>query len=217
MEIDYHDFDFKSVLIKRYLNYDLSENEVRVLFVADELLSSDPGLLLTADSLAPFRHLTLDEIDLCLAHLREKKFLTRQQKGNSYFSTLVPFKERLLADFLKDNALRWENGQSASADNAFFDYVQKLQGSREISPVQRQYIARWLQDGVSQERIKEALEKSVRQSGISFPRADKTIRERQRSQGRNAIGTSTVNEKTGKKVDYSELFNNEDWTVDKDK
>ncbi len=217
MEINYQDFDFRSRLIKRYLNYDLSENDVMVLLVSDELLKSDSTLLLTADSLAPFRHLSSDEIDACLAKLRQKKIIVRENNSNSFCSSLVSFKKKIFDDFIKDTALRKENGPETAADNEFFDYVQRLQGSKEISPVQRQYIARWLQDGVSQNRIKEALEKSVRASGISFTQADKRIRERQRSQGRKTIGTSTVNEKTGKQIDYSELFNNEDWTIDSGK
>ena len=217
MEINYQDFDFKSRLIKRYLNYELSENDVMVILVSDELLKDEPNRLLTADSLAPFMHLSPDEIDACLARLMQKKVISMEKAGNSYCSSLVSFKKKLFDDFIKDTLLRQENGKVVKADNEFYDYVQHLQGSKEISSVQRQYLSRWLQDGVSQSRIKEALEKSLRPSGISFSSADKRIRERQRSQGRSTIGTSTVNEKTGKKVDYSDLFNNEDWTIDSGK
>ena len=66
MEINYQDFDFKSRLIKRYLNYELSENDVMVILVSDELLKDEPNRLLTADSLAPFMHLSPDEIDAVL-------------------------------------------------------------------------------------------------------------------------------------------------------
>ena len=87
-----------------------------------------------------------------------------------------------------------------------------------LSPIEKDTVTRWLQEGADEGMIKEACQKAMGKSGhISFKSADKFVLEMERSQGRKDIGVSTVNEETRKKEELRDLFNNADWTYHGDK
>ena len=74
MEINAYDMDWKSILVKKYRNYDLNEIDCMVLFVSDAILHVQPKTLITKEILSPYM-VEGDKIDDSLSHLMDKKFL----------------------------------------------------------------------------------------------------------------------------------------------
>ena len=71
MDINAYDLDWKSILIKKYRNYDLDEIDCMVLFVSDAVLHVEPKTLITKEILSPYM-VDGDRIDDSLSRLMEK-------------------------------------------------------------------------------------------------------------------------------------------------
>ncbi len=208
MEIDVRDIDWKELLIKKYRNYDLDEEEVMVLFVSDAILTLEPKTLITKDILSPYMK-DQDGIDEALSKLLSKKFLTVTNDGQNFFTSLDDFKKKLFLDSLKDLTLR--NSPSSQTSDSFYSDIESIV-NRTLTPLERDQVSAWLKSGADEGMIKEALQRSITKSGnVSFKTADKKILEMERSQSRNAIGASTVNECEKKNEELRDLFRNTDW------
>ncbi|MDD6241414.1 MAG: DnaD domain protein [Eubacteriales bacterium] len=208
MEIDVRDIDWKELLIKKYRNYDLDEEEVMVLFVSDAILTLEPKTLITKDILSPYMK-DQDGIDEALSKLLSKKFMTVTNDGQNFFTSLDDFKKKLFLDSLKDLTLR--NSPSSQTSDSFYSDIESIV-NRTLTPLERDQVSAWLKSGADEGMIKEALQRSITKSGnVSFKTADKKILEMERSQSRNAIGASTVNEGEKKNEELRDLFRNTDW------
>lgn len=208
MEIDVRDIDWKELLIKKYRNYDLDEEEVMVLFVSDAILALEPKTLITKDILSPYMK-DQDGIDEALSKLLSKKFMTVTNDGTNFFTSLDDFKKKLFLDCLKDLSLR--NSPSSRTSDGFYSDIESIV-SRTLTPLERDQVSAWLKSGADEGMIKEALQRSITKSGnVSFKSADKKILEMERSQSRNTIGASTVNEGEKKNEELRDLFRNTDW------
>ena len=69
MNISKLDFDWRSLLIKRYKNYGLNENDIAVIFCINEIIKEKKYLVL-ADDIEPLMTLKKEEID----NIYEEKF-----------------------------------------------------------------------------------------------------------------------------------------------
>jgi DNA replication protein DnaD len=208
MEIDVRDIDWKELLIKKYRNYDLDEEEVMVLFVSDAILTLEPKTLITKDILSPYMK-DQEGIDEALSKLLSKKFMTVTNDGQNFFTSLDDFKKKLFLDSLKDLTLR--NSPSSQTSDSFYSDIESIV-NRTLTPLERDQVSAWLKSGADEGMIKEALQRSITKSGnVSFKTADKKILEMERSQSRNAIGASTVNEGEKKNEELRDLFRNTDW------
>ena len=210
MEIDYHDLDWKNILIKKYRNYGLDEEEVMVLFVSNAVLEVEPKTLITKEVLAPYMKASY-QIDEALSHLLSKKFLTLVNEGGSFYTSLTPFKEKLFQDAIKDLNLR--GGSQERVSDNFFSDIESIV-SRSLSPLERDQVSAWLKGGADEGMIKEALKRSLTKSGnVSFKTADKLILEMERSKSRNELGASTVNEeeKKNEQQELRDLLTKTDW------
>lgn len=219
MTLNYSDIDWKTLLVKRYLSYDLSELNVMTLFVSDAVLSMQPKTLLTCDILSSYMAAGKNEIDQSLTALISKNYLVIHTEGASVYTSIEEFKERLYQDFVKDLILKGKDdrGPLNGVSPSLYTDIEEINGGT-LAPIERDYVARWLKDGADEPMIKEACRKNITKSGtISFKGADRQILEMERSQTRQDIGVSTVNEDTRKKEEYRDLFDTCDWTYHGDK
>ncbi|MFA6861022.1 MAG: DnaD domain protein [Bacilli bacterium] len=218
MNISRNDVDWKNILTKKYLSYDLNELDVMVLLVSDNVLIQEPKTLLTCDILTSYMKAGRDQIDQSLTKLISKKYLTVINVGTTIYSSLEEFKDRLFNDFVKDIVLKSKEGRDPNTvSTSLYASLEELQGTT-LSPIERDTVTRWLQEGADEGMIKEAAQKALMKSGhISFKMAERYILDMERSQTRKDIGASTVNEDTRRKEELRDLFNNSDWTYHGDK
>lgn len=217
MEINVTDLDWKSLLIKKYKNYDLNEIDCMVLFVSDAILHVEPNILITKEVLSPYM-VDNNNIDSSLSRLMEKGFLTIVNNGTQFYSSMDDFKKKLFDDAIKDLTLKSQNNYVSNVRyNSLYQDIEGI-ANRSLTPLERDQISSWLKSGADEGMIKEACTRSLTKSGnISFKSADRYILELQRSESRQSIGASTVNEETKRREELRDFFNNTDWTYHGDK
>jgi DNA replication protein DnaD len=217
MDITMNDMDWRSILIKKYKNYDLNEEDCMVLLVSDCILHIEEKTLITKEILSPYMS-NIDMIDASLSNLMTKKYMVIRNEGSSFYSSIDDFKKRLFEDAIKDLTLK--NSLPVNSDSStsgLYQDIEKIAG-RSLSALERDQVSSWLKSGAEPGMIKEALTRSLTKSGnVSFRNADKLILEMQRSESRKSIGASMVNEETRKREELRDLFANTDWTYHGDK
>lgn len=213
MNLNYQDFDWKNILIKRYPSYQLSELDVMVIFVSDNVLKLEENVFLTQDILSNYMTSSREDIDQSLSKLIKKKVLEviPQDKGMRF--SLEKFKETLYNDVVKDIALNERIGRnSVGLTGDLSQSVEDLIG-RVLSPTERDHISAWLKNGADEGMVKEAVSKSLSPNGyFSMKKADKLILELNRSKSIQDFGVSTIDEGTRKRQEISDLLKNTDWT-----
>lgn len=213
MNLNYQDFDWKNILIKRYPSYQLSELDVMVIFVSDNVLKLEENVFLTQDILSNYMTSSREDIDQSLSKLIKKKVLEviPQDKGMRF--SLEKFKETLYNDVVKDIALNERIGRnSIGLTGDLSQSVEDLIG-RVLSPTERDHISAWLKNGADEGMVKEAVSKSLSPNGyFSMKKADKLILELNRSKSIQDFGVSTIDEGTRKRQEISDLLKNTDWT-----
>lgn len=215
MELNFNDLDWKSLLIKKYKNYDLNEEDCMVLFVTDAILSILPDTLITKDVLSPYM-VNQEEIDSSLSSLMSKNIISIQTNGNSFHTSIDGFKQRLFNDAIKDLNLHSQNHKNQASSDSIYQEAEQI-ANRTLTPIERDRITSWLKDGADEKMIIEALKKTITKSGnISIKNADKLILEMERSESRKTLGTSTINENTKRNEELSDILNM-DWTYHENK
>ncbi|MFA6624999.1 MAG: DnaD domain protein [Bacilli bacterium] len=211
MNITRKDVDWKSLLIKRYLSYDLDETDVMVIFVSDALLGIEPKTLLTCDILSAYMKAKREDIDQSLTKLIDKKYMIIDTEAENIYSSVSSFKDRLFDDYIKDVSLRSRNrGTQSSDSDSVYSKLEELTGHM-LSPIERDMVTNWIKEGATDGMIYEACQKSLTKSGnISFKTADKKILEMERSKDRKDIGVSTIDEDTKKKR-LGDILGKTDW------
>ena len=212
MDINAYDLDWKSILIKKYRNYDLDEIDCMVLFVSDAVLHVEPKTLITKEILSPYM-VDGERIDDSLSRLMEKQFLSIKNEGNAFFTSLDEFKKKLFDDAIKDMVLKSQsNTLNARRSDSLYQEIESI-ANRSLTPLERDQVTSWIKSGASDGMIKEACERSLTKAGnISFKTADRLILDMQRSQSRKTVGASMVNEDTKQREELREFLLNTDWT-----
>lgn len=216
MNIDFNDFSFPTVLVKKYTSYGLDELDCMVILVSDSLLKIERTLL-TCDILSSYMKARKEDIDSSLSKLLSKKIIEIVDGGNEgLYSSLENFRKRLFDDVLKDIRLQEKEKDTVKEDSNIYSELEELCGHM-LSPIERDMVTKWLKEGADEGMVREACQRSLTKSGnISFKSADKYILEMERSEGRKAIGVSTLDEDTRKKKEIRDIILNTDWTVHDD-
>ncbi len=211
MDININDLDWRSILIKKYKNYGLNEEDCMVLMVSDCVLQIERTLI-TKEVLSPYMA-NIDKIDESLSNLLSKKYMVIANEGSEFFSSIDDFKKKLFDDTIKDMTLKNSAGGASSTVSAsLYTEVEEIAG-RTLTALERDRITSWLKSGANEGMVKEALSKSFTKSGhVSFNNADKLILDMQRSETRKSIGASMVNEETKKKEEMRDILSGFDWT-----
>ncbi len=211
MNLTKNDIDWKSLLIKKYLNYGLDEIDTMVLFVSDAVLSIAGNTLLTCEILSPYMKAPKDQIDQSLSKLMSKKYLTIVQNGTEFTTSLDSFKELLFQDEIKDLILKGnDNALKNPLSENLYSYLESINGP--LSPIDKDRVSQWIKGGADENMIKEACKKAITKNGhISFKTADAFVLQMQRSESRKTIGVSTVNEETSKSDDLQKLIESTNW------
>lgn len=213
MNLNFQDIDWKSVLIKRYRNYQMDEIDVMVFFVSDNILAMENDVLLTQDILADYMAASRDVIDQSLSKLLKNKMIIVNTDNNGVHFSTTEFKNRLYQDVIRDLVLAEKIGKSTTGlSHDLAQSIEELVG-RPLSPLEREHISNWIKEGADDGMIKEACAKSITRSGLlSMKKADNLIMEMNRSRSIDAYGVSTVDEDTRKRQELQDFLNNSDWT-----
>lgn len=215
MNINIDDVDWKNLLLKRYIKYDLDELDCMTLFLCDAILKVEPNTLITCDVLLPYMRAKKDDIDASLAKLMNKKIITLKSEKTSLVTSIDDFKKKIFDDEIKDLLL--QSSYSSTGDvklkENLYSYIEELKGP--LSPLERDRVTSWLKQGASEGDIKEACKKAMKSGRLSFNQADKYILELKRSESRKVIGASVVDEeRRNNNEDLKKIIEDTTWSFD---
>ncbi len=146
MDINAYDLDWKSILIKKYKNYDLDEIDCMVLFVSDAVLHVEPKTLITKEILSPYM-VDGDKIDDSLSRLMEKQYIAIKNEGNAFFTSLEEFKKKIFDDAIKDMVLKNQsNTLNSRRSDSLYQEIESI-ANRSLTPLERDQVTSWIKSG----------------------------------------------------------------------
>ncbi len=177
---------FEYVLMETYRELGLKEGEVCLLLMLDHLVELG-NKVLGSDALSLKMSLPSEEIDQLLASLFSRKFLSYANDSLS----AEPAKERAYDRFQK--ALEASDGAHVGearleALHSFFE--DKL--GRSLTPLEQNSLSRFVQQGFSDEEIKNALLDCLRENRPSLKAVERSLVARRRSDDIKKEGASAV-------------------------
>lgn len=191
MELNIKDINWISLLLKRYKNLGLNENDTMVILMTDEIIQIDGDTPITADILSQYMALSKDEIDSSLMKLMDKKMVSYSlQNGNI---SLEPLFNKLLNDFKKDIVLASDDHSKKKVDDAYAFFQSEL--GRQLSPLEVDKITGWISEGATIPMMKEAYYNiQAKQKRVSFQRLEKEILRLEKEKDIGSEGFTARNE-----------------------
>jgi len=191
--------DYRYLLVDTYKSLGLSEGELALLLVTDNILKEQPTLI-TAELLALKMNLDVKDIDKMLVSLMNRGFLEFTNVGDS--STLVtsiqPTYKRIADNFIKEifttTSLEDNKKSKESFSNIFQIFESEL--GRSLSPVEIEQIRGWVGAGTDEKLIIDSLhECEAKNKRVTIRQVDKIIVKRLTSSDVQKEGYSAVNDK----------------------
>jgi len=155
MELSFDDIDWRSVLLKRYKDYHLSENDVMIIFMINEVKKVDPNSPITNDVLSSYMCLSKDEIDTCLSNLIDKNLILFSMVKNTPILTLQPLFNKIFKDIKKDLIIASDKALDKESESAYELFQKALR--RTLSPIENDKVRGWLDEGATLDMMKEAI------------------------------------------------------------
>ncbi|MCQ2795683.1 MAG: DnaD domain protein, partial [Bacilli bacterium] len=168
--------NFEYTLMEFYKSLSLSENEVAVIFMVKHLIEQK-NTLITADLLAIKMKLSSNEIDIILVNLMKKGYLAYKQTPKGLITSLEPLEEKLSKmyqmEIAKDASKRF-NEESLKAMKNIYEVFERELG-RTLSPVELSLIDEWVNNGISETDVINALHEAIHKKKTSLKAVDKIL------------------------------------------
>lgn len=205
--------DYKYILIENYKAFNLSENELVVLLLIDNVEKESPSLI-TAEQLVLKMNLEEKEIDNILVSLLDRKFISYETYNGILITSLNPLKERIV-EYIKNSFLNTPTEElleisESDGRTIFEEFESKL--NRSLTPLEIDSIRMWFSEGVSKDVIISALnECAAKTKRITIKAVDKMIIKMMQSNDIRKEGYSAVNEKNKKDIEETIAIASYNW------
>ncbi len=149
--------DYRYLLIEHYKKLRLTENELCVLLMIDQLLQQK-NTLITPDLLSLKMTLDVKEIDKILVGLIERG-LIQFDTGKKIKVSLKPLNKKLFKLFQEEMAqdLEERNNKERAASIEKVQKTFQAELKSELSPLEKSMISDWLAHGFAADQIIEAM------------------------------------------------------------
>ncbi len=203
--------DFRYLLLENYKDLKLTENELVVILMIDQLIGQNNPLI-TADLLSLKMTLDPKTIDEILAHLVKKHYIEYISTSKGTATTLEPLKEILFNEFQltvaqKDMHDKAHN-RTVFDDNIYTTFEKIL--SRNLSPVEVDKITSWLEYGHSEEEVIEALKEAVSRNRKTLREVDRILLSWEVKADREKEGVSPITEGWDKNLEETIAISKEE-------
>lgn len=209
--------DFHYLLLENYKKINLTENEVIVLLMIDQLLKQD-NKFITADILSLKMNLSVAEIDDILSKLLNQNIIAYNTIDKNIVTSLGPLYKKLCKEFEKDiiNESYSNNDEekTKSLQNVYQQYEQLL--GRPLSPIEYSQINEWINNDYSDKIIVDALREALSHQKKSFRAIDKILLQWQTRDDRKKEGYSAINDKWNKNIEETIKIAQAKWVDDDD-
>ena len=187
--------NFEYTLMEFYKSLSLSENDVAVIFMVKHLLEQK-NTLITADLLAIKMKLTSNEIDLILVNLMKKGYLAYKQSPKGLITSLEPLEEKLSKmyqmEIAKDESKKFNEENLKALKNIYEVFEREL--GRTLSPVELSLIDEWVNNGINETDVINALHEAIHKKKTSLKAVDKILMKWQARKDIEEEGHSAITE-----------------------
>ena len=206
--------DYRYLLIEHYKKLRLSENELCVLLLIQQLLQQK-NTLVTPDLLAMKMNLDVKEIDKIFVALIERGLL-QFDTGKKIKVSLKPLNKKLFKLFQEEMAqdLEERNNKEKASE---IDKVQKAfvaEFKPELSPFEKQSINDWLASGYKAEEIIGAMRECLSRGKKTLKSIDELLVKWRKRDDIEKTGVSSVNDKWDKNIEETLKIAKAKWIDD---
>lgn len=201
--------NFEYTLLEFYKKLSLNENDLAVIFMIKHLLSQN-NTLITADLLSIKMNLSVNEIDQILVSLMKKGYIAYVSSSKGMITSLTPLEEKLSnlyqIELAKDASKTFKEHANKAIENIYQVFEKEL--GRTLSPVEFSLIDEWINDGIDEHIIIDALHEAIAKRKLSLKAVDKIImqlltRNDIEKEGHSAI-SSSWKENIDKSIDIAQ-------------
>ncbi len=194
--------DFRYLLIDNYKKLKLSEDEVIVLLMIDQLIRENNALI-TADLLSLKMNFEPKKIDDIIASLLKKRYIEFKTSINGTVTSLDPLNNILFNDFklsaAEDDETKLNPSKKEMTDTIYTSFEKLL--NRNLSPVEVDKITAWIQYGYSEDLIINALKDALSRNKKSLREVDRVLLSWEKKEDRENEGMSTKDENWDKNLE----------------
>lgn len=206
--------DYRYLLIEYYKKLRLSENELCVLLMIEQLLQQK-NTLITPDLLSMKMNLDAKEIDKILVNLIERGLLVFDT-GKKIKVSLKPLYKKLLQTFtqemVEDDEAKNDKEKAeaiASVKEAF-----EKEYKRSLSPLENSLIDDWIAHGYPAETIIDAMTECLSKGKKTFKSIDKLLLQWQARDDIEKTGVSATSDKWDKNIEETLKIAKAKWIDD---
>ena len=206
--------DYRYLLIEHYKKLRLSENELCVLLMIQQLLQQK-NTLITPDLLAMKMNLDVKEIDKIFVSLIERGLL-QFDTGKKIKVSLKPLNKKLFKLFQEEMAQDLEErNNKEKASN--IEKVQKAfiaEFKPELSPLEKSCISDWLAHGYTADQIVDAMRECLSKGKKTFKSIENLLLKWQARDDIQKTGTTAVSDKWDKNIEETLKIAKAKWIDD---
>ena len=206
--------DYRYLLIEYYKKLRLSENELCVLLMIDQLLQQK-NTLITPDLLSLKMNLDVREIDKIFVALIERGLLIFDN-GKKIKVSLKPLQKKLLETFQREMDMDSENNSNKEKAEAI-ESVRKAfekEFKSNLSPLENSLIDDWISHGFSPEQIIDAMKECLSKGKKTFRSIDKLLMQWQMRDDIEKTGATAVSDKWDKNIEETLKIAKANWIDD---
>ncbi len=206
--------DYRYLLIEYYKKLRLSENELCVLLMIDQLLQQK-NTLITPDLLSLKMNLDVREIDKIFVALIERGLLIFDN-GKKIKVSLKPLQKKLLETFQREMEVDSENNSNKEKAEAI-ESVKKAfekEFKSNLSPLENSLIDDWISHGFTPEQIINAMKECLSKGKKTFRSIDKLLMQWQMRDDIEKTGATAVSDKWDKNIEETLKIAKANWIDD---
>lgn len=194
---------FEFLLLDSYKQIGLSENEVMVCLMINHL-SEQGNSFINADILSLKMSLSMKEIDAAMSSLLDKGFLTYDHgKDGKLKSSLNPLKEKIKKEFAFSLVQEQNDSYNKEKEDAKTRLLSLFEEnfSRTLTPLEINTIKEWLDNGYTEDNIRNALLDALNGKKKTIRAVNKILVARRKQDDIQKEGASAVNDRWDKSVE----------------
>ncbi len=206
--------DYRYLLIEHYKKLRLSENELCVLLLIQQLLQQK-NTLVTPDLLAMKMNLDIKEIDKIFVALIERGLL-QFDTGKKIKVSLKPLNKKLFKLFQEEMAqdLEERNNKEKASNIEKVQKAFQAELKPELSPLEKSVISGWISHGFTPDQIIDAMRECLSKGKKTFKSIEELLLKWQTRDDIEKTGVSATSDKWDKNIEETLKIAKAKWIDD---
>jgi len=207
------EIDYRHILLEKYKELGLKENEVMVLLLIDAMYKDKPSLI-TGDQLSSKMNLDANEIDKIIVELMNKSFLSYIDQDGMIVTSLENTYKKIVDVFLSNIIQMSNEDEIYEQETSFSKVLNQLQESmkRNLTPLEIDLVQSWFKDKIEERVIMQSISECIMKNNkVSVKEVDRLICKNLTHNDVVNEGFTTIDEKTKKDIGKTMETISYDW------